>query len=103
VTVIRISPVRKNRGSGFYWGTGTGAFGPGQTFVITPQLAQGLAAADFNSDGRQDIAVLGSSNTVVTLLNNGTGGFKPGALWTAGTEPWRSRPPIWTTTRNPIF
>jgi hypothetical protein len=30
--------------------------------------------------------VLGSSNTVVTLLNNGTGGFSQERLWTAGTE-----------------
>jgi hypothetical protein len=54
----------------------------------------GLAAADFNGDGRADIAVanygfLGQGSTVSLLRNNGSGGLLAPVAYPAGTAPWK--------------
>lgn len=41
----------------------------------TLPAGKGIAAADFNSDGHLDIAIIDSSGNMVSLLNSGTGAF----------------------------
>lgn len=51
----------------------------------------GVATADFNHDGKQDIAVTNSNdNTVMILLGDGSGGFAaaPGSPITVGNFPY---------------
>jgi len=51
---------------------------------------KGIATADFNNDGKQDIAIANSGNNNVTiLLGNGTGGFaaSTGSPFAAGSTP----------------
>jgi hypothetical protein len=48
----------------------------GQTFSSGGTNPQGLAVADFNGDGKPDIAVSNeNSNTIIVFLNDGTGKF----------------------------
>ena len=72
-------------------GTGTGGFtaAPGSPFPAgtTPQS---VAVADFNGDGKPDLAIAnGGSNNVMVLLGTGTGGFTaaPGSPYPVGTVP----------------
>ena len=62
----------------------TGNFGAAGTFITSPQpitnsRPAAIAAGDFNSDGKVDLATASRSNTgggtVATLLGDGTGGF----------------------------
>ena len=68
-------------------GTGTGAFGAATNFLVgTNPLS--VAAADFNGDGRPDLAVANSSSfNVSILLGTGTGTFGAATNFAAGTEP----------------
>jgi hypothetical protein len=59
-------------------GDGTGGFvqaGPATSTGVTS--AQFPVTADFNRDGKLDLAVVSSAGEVVTLLGNGAGGFAP--------------------------
>ena len=70
-------------------GDGTGSFGPATNFPVgTNPLS--LAIADFNSDGKLDIAVANvgtASNNVSILLGTGTGSFGPAGSVVAGIAP----------------
>jgi len=60
-------------------------------FTIYPFAGGGVPSpnegADFNSDGKIDMAVGASqSNQVRVILNNGTGGFNPPASYTTGSN-----------------
>jgi hypothetical protein len=73
--------VRLNNGSGGFPTITQYFVGPGEIFVTT---------ADFNNDGKPDIAAADSeTNTVTILLNNGSGGFAfaPGGPIAVGTAP----------------
>src|SRR5207253_8088767 len=61
---------------------------PAQTLEagITPRS---VAAGDFNSDGKPDLAVANSGSTTVSvLLGNGDGTFQAKRDFAAGGEPW---------------
>jgi hypothetical protein len=57
-------------------GDGTFSPAPGSPTVLSDQLLSGLAVADFNDDGKPDIAV-GSFAGLDLLLGDGSGGFRP--------------------------
>jgi hypothetical protein len=72
-------------------GNGAGGFTPAAgSPVATGSTPAGLVAADFNLDGRPDLAVADSgSNDVTILLGGGTGRFAPasGSPVAAGSSP----------------
>ena len=63
--------------------TGGGNFSAGSSFVVGPlgSVPISIAAADFNNDGRLDLAVaLNNTNDVVICQGNGDGTFASGEL-----------------------
>src|SRR5262249_25967247 len=58
-----------------YLSDGTGGFEPGPEPGTGTYEPGGLAVADFNGDGRDDVAVTGSQNSIAVYLANGHGGF----------------------------
>jgi hypothetical protein len=70
-------------------GHGDGTFSPPTTVPITPApfLAAAVAAADFNRDGRTDLAVgvYGVSPHATILMGNGDGSFQPPVTIASGS------------------
>ena len=63
------------------------SFSPAVNYAAGPSL-QGLVTADFNGDGRLDLAVGNySSNTVSVLLGNAGGTFQPPLTSATGASP----------------
>ena len=81
-----------NRAS-IFLGDGTGALKPGATYNIGASPTSVLAA-DFNGDGKLDLAVADSGvsggndpGAIVVLLGNGDGTFQTPVRYSAGTSP----------------
>jgi hypothetical protein len=70
------------RGVGIYFGSGTGGFDRhGFDVALSGGDVEALDVADFNGDGKSDLAVRdGLNNRVAALLNNGSGAFPPGGV-----------------------
>ena len=70
-------------------GRGDGTFTPGPNSPLALGMnLQGIATADFNGDGKLDVAVTDSvSNTVMILLGNGDGTFGAPLAIPVGNEP----------------
>lgn len=65
----------------------TGIFGGALTYTVGSQ-PHGLAAGDFDNDGKIDIAsALFGSNEVSVVINDGVGGFNPASSYSAGAGP----------------
>lgn len=70
-------------------GNGDGSFTAGASYLTGAGLdAEGIAVADFNGDGKQDLAVSDSLIQTVTILTgNGDGTFTAGTPVSAGLPP----------------
>src|ERR1041384_1604031 len=72
-------------------GDGSGGFSPAGGSPISVGLTpESVAIADFNGDGKLDLATANwNTNNVTVLLGNGSGGFSPatGSPFGAGTNP----------------
>ncbi|MBI3817411.1 MAG: VCBS repeat-containing protein [Planctomycetes bacterium] len=56
-------------------GTGSGTFGPLKVSTVTNASLQQLAIADFNTDGKNDLALAGACGSTPIVLGNGQGGY----------------------------
>jgi hypothetical protein len=65
-------------------GNGDGTFTSTPGFATDPTYSYGIAAADFNGDGKTDIAIADNSN-ITLLLSKGDGTFTIGASTTGST------------------
>jgi hypothetical protein len=87
--------IRNSQGGAIaiYLGQGDGTFQAGAVYRIGPQGSQppqAILVADFNGDGKADLAVAdgSESNNVSILLGNGDGTFQGPVQYTAGTSPY---------------
>ena len=67
-------------------GDGTGSFAAQRTYPMPAGVLTGVTA-DFDRDGRMDVAVVDSGGAVSVLRGNGLGGFGPPASTLTGTDP----------------
>jgi hypothetical protein len=69
-------------------GKGDGTFTPTATSPATGSIPYSVAVADFNGDGKPDLAVANAgSNTISVLLGNGDGTFATPMSFSAGEDP----------------
>jgi autotransporter-associated beta strand protein len=79
----------KNRALGILQGNGDGTFKAVQTFSSGGINPYGMAPADFNKDGKPDLAFGASNNAVGIFLGNGDGTFPtPATYGSGGTSPY---------------
>ncbi len=65
-------------------GTGTGSFGPAVNFSTGGILLKSIISADFNGDGKADLAGAGDGYHVSVFLGTGTGSFGTVTHFTVG-------------------
>jgi hypothetical protein len=65
---------------------GTGTFGAGTSYGVAAQ-PYGVIAGDYNGDGKPDIAAVGSTSNVVSILLNTGASFTASATYPVGTFP----------------
>jgi hypothetical protein len=66
---------------------GDGTFQAPLDLVVTSgELLTSVVAADFNADGKLDLAIMGNSNTVLVALGNGNGTFQTPRSFTVGND-----------------
>jgi hypothetical protein len=69
-------------------GNGDGTFQTAVQYAQGMQSANSVIAADFNGDGKPDLAVSNpQADTILILINNGNGTFRTGATLATGSEP----------------
>lgn len=69
-----------------YLGTGTGSFGTANNFVVSNTAgAFSVISADFNGDGKVDLAA--TTDSIAILLGTGTGSFGTAIKFAAGIYP----------------
>jgi hypothetical protein len=67
-----------NSDANIFLGNGDGTFTPAAAFPVSGQNANNFAVADFNGDGKPDLAMsLPDADQVQVLLGNGHGSFTP--------------------------
>src|SRR5262249_45908268 len=74
--------VALENGVGVFHGHGDGTFGAESDYG--PGNPRDVALADFNGDGRLDIASVSSAGTLALVLNDGSGGFLPATTSPSG-------------------
>ncbi len=70
------------------FGNGDGTFQTPIYTAILPTSNFGMAAADFNADGKMDLAIINAENNVAVLLGNGDGTFQPAKNYLTGIQPY---------------
>jgi len=68
-------------------GNGDGTFQPPVSYPLNTNGAS-VATADFNHDGKLDLAVVDNIGLLSILLGNGDGTFRPRVDYPAGSFPW---------------
>jgi hypothetical protein len=69
------------------FGNGDGTFQAPIYTTIVPPSNYGMAAADFNADGKMDLAIINAENNVAVLLGNGDGTFQTAKNFLTGVQP----------------
>lgn len=67
-------------------GNGNGTFAAPVSYTITSEYATAVAVADFDEDGKSDLAAT-NQNSAWLLLNNGDGTFATAVQYQAGSSP----------------
>ena len=68
-------------------GNGDGTFQTHRDLVVTSgEILTDLAVADFNADGKLDLAIMGQSSTILIALGNGDGTFQRPKSYPVGND-----------------
>ncbi|HWY37317.1 MAG TPA: T9SS type A sorting domain-containing protein [Bacteroidia bacterium] len=85
---VVVLPQTGNGKVGIFLGTGTGSFSAITNFLVAGTQPDIVTSADFNGDGKADLAVANADiNKVSVLLGTGTGSFGAPANFVVGTTP----------------
>ncbi|MEU7067441.1 VCBS repeat-containing protein [Streptomyces sp. NPDC046161] len=87
-----IAGIDANDNLKLYTGDGTGAVGGGTNMLGSTGLWKGfnaITAADFNSDGKQDIAGIDANDNLKLYVGNGTGTVSGGTNMLGSTGLWK--------------
>jgi FG-GAP-like repeat/FG-GAP repeat len=89
LVVTNIGSLGNGAGGTVLLGNGDGTFRVFGQFGTGGQEPTAVAVADFNNDGKMDLAVTCGRNAIVSiLLGNGDGTFQAPLSYTVGGDPW---------------